>query len=95
MFSFSVLKTHLIFKKAGAHNVKWMFSPNVLWGDKTFEKDILPYYPGDSLVDMVGLDGYNFGDHKSAHHKWQSYDEVFGASIDDVATPGIWVISEQ
>ncbi len=70
---------HAIFQRAGARNVRWVFSANVLWGDRTFAHDILPYYPGDRYVDVVGLDGYNFG---ARHpHVWQSFSQVFSASI--------------
>ncbi len=75
-------RVHRIFSEAGAKNVKWIFSPNVLWGDKTFAKDVEPYYPGEEWVDVVGLDGYNFGDHHDIYHHWQSYDEVFEKSIE-------------
>jgi hypothetical protein len=47
----------------------------------TFERDILPYYPGDSLVDVVGVDGYNFGDHYDRWHHWQEFAEIFAASL--------------
>jgi len=70
-----------IFKEEKATNIRWVFSPNVLWDDRTFSADILPYYPGDAFVDIVGLDGYNFGDRHSRHHRWRTYDEVFGESI--------------
>jgi len=72
---------HKLFVNQKAENVQWMFSPNVLWGDKTFAKDIFPYYPGDNFVDLTGLDGYNFGDNKSSHHKWESYTNVFEVSV--------------
>ncbi len=62
----------------------WMFSPNVLWADKTFEQNIRPYYPGDAYVDMIGLDGYNFGDNHSKDHQWRSYHQVFEKTISTV-----------
>ncbi len=70
-----------IFQEEKARNVKWVFSPNVIWGDRTFEADILPYYPGAAYVDVVGLDGYNFGDGHSRHHSWKGYETVFGVSL--------------
>lgn len=73
---------HRLFREEKAHNVKWVFSPNVVWGGRTVEKDLAPYYPGTDYVDIVGLDGYNFGDRHSAHHRWQSFSEIFGPSID-------------
>jgi len=53
---------HGLFRQAGVSNVRWIFSPNVLWGDRSAQRDLYPYYPGDSLVDAIGLDGYNYGD---------------------------------
>lgn len=75
-----------IFKKNKVHNVVWIWSPSVIWGNKTFEKDILPYYPGDQYVDIVALDGYNFGDDHTKHHKWESFDQVFSKSLAGIMT---------
>ena len=70
-----------IFKKEKADNVEWVFSPSVVWGDMTFEKDILPYYPGYEYVDIVALDGYNFGDNHTKYHQWESFYDVYSGSI--------------
>lgn len=70
-----------IFREEKAYNVRWVFSPNVIWDDRTVKADIVPYYPGDRYVDVVGLDGYNFGDGHSRNHRWRSFDEVFQASL--------------
>ena len=67
--------------EVGATNVQFMFSPNVEWNKKQKLATIEPYYPGDKFVELLGLDGYNFGDSHSKSHSWQSYDEVFGKSI--------------
>jgi hypothetical protein len=71
-----------IFREEKAYNVRWVFSANVLWGDRTVGADLLPYYPGDKYVDVVGLDGYNFGDNHSRNHRWKPYAEVFQPSLD-------------
>lgn len=70
-----------IFREEKASNVRWVFSANVIWDEKTVQKDILPYYPGDKYVDIVGLDGYNFGDNHSRNHKWKSFTDVFQVSL--------------
>lgn len=72
---------HKIFRKEKVENVEWVFSPGVVWGEKTFESDILPYYPGDEYVDIVALDGYNFGDQHDQFHQWESFHEVYAGSI--------------
>jgi hypothetical protein len=83
----------VIFKRAGADGVQWVFSLNALWGGRTFERDILPYYPGDSAVDIVGIDGYNFGDGYDRWHRWQSFKEVFGTTLRHAAAFGkpLWI----
>ena len=85
-----------IFRQSGADNVVWVFSPGVLFGTMSPELDLLPYYPGDSAVDIVGLDGYNFGDFVDAwgsRHYWQSFREIFGPSLEAIKTFGkpIWI----
>ncbi len=84
-----------IFKEEKATNVKWVFSANVVWDEKTVAKDIVPYYPGDKYVDIVGLDGYNFGDSHSRNHKWKSFTEVFEVSLNGLKkhfpTKPLWI----
>jgi hypothetical protein len=75
-------RVRAIFDKAQATNVRWMFSPNILYGDQTPATGIEAYYPGDDMVDLLGIDGYNFGDHHDQWHHWQSFREVFGSTID-------------
>jgi len=70
-----------IFDKEKASNVSWIFSPGVVWGGRTFERDILPYYPGSKYVDIVALDGYNFGDDHDQYHQWESFHKVFAGSM--------------
>ncbi|MBD3422548.1 MAG: hypothetical protein GF398_20725 [Chitinivibrionales bacterium] len=86
-------RVHLIFHQEGAHNVEWIFSPGVLWQNRTFKDDILVYYPGDDVVDIVGLDGYNFGDHHSEYHRWESFEQVFAKSLVGIArfNKPIWI----
>lgn len=71
----------MIRQEGGAHNVQFLFSPNVVW--KGASDLIAPelYYPGDAYVDLLGLDGYNFGDHHDQWHGWSTYAEVFEASL--------------
>jgi hypothetical protein len=45
-----------LFRKAGATNALWIWSPNILRG--THRSSIRPWWPGDSWVDLVGLTGY-------------------------------------
>lgn len=64
-----------VFRKAGATNVQWVWSPNV---DCAGACPFTQYYPGDAYVDWVALDGYNFG---QAHAvRWMSMKEIFQSS---------------
>ncbi len=77
-------RTHDIFREVGCYNVKWMFSPNVLWDKRTAKDDLYNYYPGAQYADTIGIDGYNFGYHHDKWHKWhkwQSYEQVFEKTI--------------
>ena len=87
------IHAHRIFVQEQADNVRWIFAPGVLWGGMKAETDIMPYYPGDSVVDIVGLDGYNFGDDAATGHQWQSFAGIFGASLVAVRDLGkpLWI----
>lgn len=71
-----------IFQKEKVTNISWVFSPSILWdyNNKSIHS-IEPYYPGDAYVDIVALDGYNFGDFHTKYHKWKSVEEVFRRSL--------------
>ena len=43
--------------------------------------DFRKYYPGHGYVDLIGLDGYNFGDDHDRWHKWTSGKNVFDKSV--------------
>lgn len=65
---------------AGDTNVKFLYDPNVGNG-------ITSYYPGSSYVDIVGLDGFDFGG--------QSFAQVFDSSFSAIQSFGkpIWLTS--
>jgi len=77
------------FKKNEVKNVKWVFCPNsesvpqesvALWN--TLEG----YFPGENYVDIIGLDGYNWGNirKKDVHgwnSSWRSFEEIFARPI--------------
>ncbi len=66
---------HDIFTRAGATNVLWVWSPNVVYTGST---PLAALYPGNAYVDWVAMDGYNWGTDKSMG--WQSFADVFGAT---------------
>lgn len=70
-----------IFKQQGAKKVKFMFVVN-----NRFNGDYGPYskyYPGDDVVDYVGIDGYNWGQ-TNQYNVWQNFDEVFSKSYAEI-----------
>lgn len=69
---------HETFIDAGASNVIWAWSPNIVNPVKSVKLE--PYYPGDAYVDWVGLVGYWTIDEDNA------FDSVFGPTIDQIRT---------
>jgi len=73
-----------IFRKAGAQNVVWVWSPNVLSVPKKAWNAIHQYYPGDDVVDWVALDGYNWGASRDdGGNRWASLKTIMEAELDD------------
>jgi hypothetical protein len=69
-----------IFRLAGATNASWVWSPNV---PGTSSYAFQPYFPGDSWVNVVALDGYNMGTRLGY---WQSFTKLFGRSYEELAS---------
>lgn len=69
---------HDIFEQVGAHNVTWVWSPNVI-GPGTDPLESL--YPGDNYVDWLGMSGYNTGTHPARPGgRWQTFEQVFSGT---------------
>ncbi|PJI07016.1 MULTISPECIES: X2-like carbohydrate binding domain-containing protein [Clostridium] len=64
-----------IFRAVGATNVKWNY--NVNCSSVGTGASYLEQYPGDDYVDIISIDGYNWGTTQSWGSKWQSFDEIF------------------
>ncbi len=77
-----------IFRSRGAANVRWAFCPNAesvpyrpddpsaAWNRPE------AYYPGDGWVDILGMDGYNWGTTKTVERdgwesRWRTFREIF------------------
>ncbi|MEY9848650.1 glycoside hydrolase family 26 protein [Streptacidiphilus sp. BW17] len=71
-----------VFTAAGATNVKWLWTPINQYTDSTPLSEV---YPGDEYVDLVGVDGYNWGTSRSGR-TWQSFTEVFNPTIATIRT---------
>lgn len=84
-----------VFRREKADNVRWAFCPNAE-SLPTPGRDpgagwntLGAYYPGDDWVDILGIDGYNWGtSRKKELHgwdsNWRSFGEIFGAAYEEI-----------
>lgn len=64
-----------VFRDAGAWNVRWVWCVDAALGKVALSR----IYPGDDVVDWVGIDGYNWGlEHPESG--WRSFDEIFSVA---------------
>ncbi len=68
-----------IFVEQKVTNVTWVLSFNT--DTVNASSDFSRYYPGDSHVDWLGLDGYNWGTSRS-WSSWRSFDQVMAGNSD-------------
>lgn len=68
---------HDIFAQEGATNAVWVWSPLI---DYPGGAPYAQIYPGDSYVDWVAMDGYNWGTTQSWGSTWQTLAQLFGGS---------------
>ncbi len=75
-----------VFQMKGAENVLWVFcpnaesTPNVSYDPGASWNRIEAYYPGDEVVDILGIDGYNWGRTRTkARNGWDSQWKAFSA----------------
>jgi mannan endo-1,4-beta-mannosidase len=78
------------FRADGATNVRWVFNPTA---DYTALPAVNTIWPGAGYVDVLGLDGYNFGTGGGSH--WMSFRDVFTTQYNrlvalDPAAP-VWI----
>ena len=77
-----------LFRRDGAGNVRWVFCPNAesvpyhSYDPAAAWNSPEAYYPGDDAVDVLGMDGYNWGNTKTKskdgwESRWQSFREIF------------------
>lgn len=66
---------HQIFRREGATNVVWVWSPNDRDYPNAAWNHWRMYYPGDRYVDWVGIDGYNWGG-----QGWSEFCKIFGGN---------------
>ena len=86
-------RMHYLFEAEGASNVRWVWSPNVTDWPRTRANRMENYYPGEAYVDVLALDGYNFGNTRD-WSTWRSFDEVFETGYERVTKLGsqpVWI----
>ena len=72
---------HDVFAAAGVTNVTWVWNPNVVMDG--VGSSLSSLFPGNAYVDMVGIDGYNWGT-STSWGTWQSASSVFGQTMTQV-----------
>lgn len=75
-------RIHTIFKQEGADNVAWVWSPSIPQGNWD------AYYPGDSYVDWIGGDNYNWGTCRDTWGSWRPFTSMFKDYHDHYAGKG-------
>jgi beta-mannanase len=73
---------HDVVTAAGATNVSWVWSPNIPYTGST---PLAQLYPGAAYVDVVALDGYNWGT-SAAWSTWQSPATLFDNGLAQLRT---------
>lgn len=79
-------RLHRIFAQEGVRNVRWVWSP--LADDVPATNRFERYYPGRAYVDVLALDGYNWGRDAPAQGGRRSFDAIFAAPYARIARLG-------
>ncbi len=76
------LRIRQIFKEEGvpSNSVSWVFAPNG-WNDPQNGYPFEDYYPGNSVVDVVGFSSFNFGSCWTYTHS-RSFEEIYEPYLD-------------
>lgn len=72
-------------RELGLNNLRWVFCPDAMSSpapeDGAGWNRASRYYPGNDYVDVLGMDGFNWGDSATApggREGWRSFAEIFG-----------------
>jgi beta-mannanase len=69
----------------GATNAKWCWCPSVKGaGGSPMKAPLTDFYPGDSYVDRLGLDGYNLAG--ANRNSWIELEPLMAAFYDEIRT---------
>ncbi len=82
---------HLIdfFRNRQVLNVLWAFCPNADSIPNNAWNKIENYYPGSDYIDILGMDGYNWGSTQTAakngwNSHWRSFSDIFSSVYHDL-----------
>lgn len=65
-----------IFESENVTNVQWMWCINAESVPVTPIENVKDFYPGDDVVDLIGIDGLNFGTTQE-ESTWRTFEEIF------------------
>jgi len=63
------------FRSLGVSNVSWMWTINAENVPVSPISTVSQFYPGSEYVDLIGLDGFNFG--STNGHSWVAFSQIF------------------
>ena len=69
-------RVHGLFDEVGVNNVLWVWNPNDISLPNSKWNHPLMYYPGDDMVDIIGLTGYNAGNY-FAGDTWREFPDIY------------------
>jgi hypothetical protein len=82
-----------VVRAQGADNVRWVWSPNITDQPRTPANAMERYYPGTAYVDVLALDGYNWGTSQN-WSTWRSFADIFAqpyARITALGPQPVWI----
>lgn len=94
--SFKRMWTHVVdvARSAGATNVKWVWCPLTEDVPNVASNHFERYYPGPSYVDILSLDGYNWGAGTPQFGGWRTFRKIFAKPYKRMTRLGsqpIWI----
>ena len=85
---------YTLFRQAGVHNLKFIFNPDAAHDATTVPVERI--WPGASYVDVLGIDGYNWGlGNEPTKGRWEPFEEIFAPMYERLTalheTAPVWV----
>jgi len=83
-----------LFRREGAKNVRFVWSPVTEDSPGTRENRLERYYPGRRYVHVLGMDGYNWGSTRPEFGGWRTFRKTFSRTYSRLKRLGpqpIWI----